>query len=75
MSFINIYKHDSDEDNKNEAFFFQNGYGGKFEIVSLRKMVKTLVTKSNVNKNITPHSFRRSFATFHSRNKVPIEDI
>ena len=70
-----MYKHNSDEDDKNEAFVFQNGYGGKFEIVSLRKMVKTLVTKSNVNKNITPHSFRRSFATFHSRNKVPIEDI
>jgi len=38
-------------------------------------MIRVLVAKSKVNKHITPHSFRRSFATFHSRNKVPMKNI
>ena len=37
-------------------------------------MLKKLVlSSSKVNENITPHSFRRSFATEHSRNGTPIE--
>ena len=38
-------------------------------------MIQKLVEKSNVNARITPHAFRRSFATFHKRLKTPIEDI
>jgi site-specific recombinase XerD len=39
-------------------------------------MVKKLVLSSpNANENITPHSFRRSFATEHSRKGTPIEHL
>ena len=38
-------------------------------------MIKKLVLKSGINPKISSHSFRRSFATFHHRQKVPIENI
>lgn len=38
-------------------------------------MVYKLVIASHVNHNITIHSFRRSFATFHHRKGTPIESI
>ena len=39
-------------------------------------MVKKLIDRTpNVNLHITPHSFRRSFATYKYRNKVPLEKI
>ena len=38
-------------------------------------MIQILVKKSKVNKRITAHAFRRSFATFHSRLGTKIENI
>ena len=39
---------------------------------SVGKIIKKLAIKSKVNINISPHSFRRSFATNHHRHGVPI---
>ena len=38
-------------------------------------MIQILVKKSKVNRRITAHAFRRSFATFHKRMDTPIEDL
>ena len=38
-------------------------------------MMQKLVSLSQVNSNLTPHSFRRMFATLHCRNDVAIEKI
>jgi len=45
----------------------------QFSKSGISKMLRKLVALScdQVNLNITAHSFRRSFATFHSRRKPP----
>ena len=40
--------------------------------MQIQNMIKVL---TDDNWNITTHSFRRSFATMHARNKVSIYDI
>ena len=44
-------------------------------IRGVQKIIEKLVNSSDVNKNISAHSFRRSFATFHRRHNTPIDHI
>ena len=37
---------------------------------SIQSVIRNLVNKSGINPNITTHSFRRSFATFHHRRGI-----
>jgi integrase/recombinase XerD len=42
---------------------FLNHLGGKLSRVSVFKLIKTLALKAGIKKNISPHTFRHSFAT------------
>ena len=67
VKFINIYK------NKirvhtiatagNEDILFLNNRGGKLSRVMIFLIIKDLVKKAGIKKNISPHTFRHSFAT------------
>jgi len=46
-----------------QTFLFTNQRGGKIKTEYLRWLIKKRTIKAGINKNITPHTFRRSFAT------------
>ena len=45
------------------SFIFFNRAGRRFSRVGLWKIVKRLVMKAGISKQVTPHTFRHSFAT------------
>jgi len=47
----------------NEDILFLNRRGSKLSRVMIFLMLKDLVTKADISKNISPHTFRHSFAT------------
>jgi integrase/recombinase XerD len=49
--------------NQKQSVIFLNNRGNKLSRVYVFKMIKELAIKSNIKKNISPHTFRHSFAT------------
>lgn len=47
----------------NESFVFLNRRGAKLTRVMIFTIIKNLVEKAGIQKNISPHTFRHSFAT------------
>ena len=47
----------------NEDYLFLNNRGSKLSRVTIFNLVKNLAEKSGINKKISPHTFRHSFAT------------
>lgn len=50
-------------DNGHEDFLFLNRKGRKLSRVYIFQLIKELAMKSGIKKNISPHTFRHSFAT------------
>jgi integrase/recombinase XerD len=67
VKFINIYKNKirihTAATAGNEDILFLNNRGGKLSRVMIFLIIKDLVKKAGIKKNISPHTFRHSFAT------------
>jgi integrase/recombinase XerD len=67
IKYINIYKKDIRVHIKikpgQEDFLFLNRRGSKLSRVMIFIMLKDLAAKAGIKKNISPHTFRHSFAT------------
>ena len=67
IKYINIYKDEIRVHAKikpgQEDILFLNRRGSKLTRVMIFLMLKELVKKADINKNISPHTFRHSFAT------------
>lgn len=61
--------------NKNEDTLFLNRRGAKLTRVMLFNIVKTAVRVAEIDKNISPHTFRHSFATHLLKNGVDIRFV
>jgi site-specific recombinase XerD len=59
----------------NDNHFFLNKSGKKLSARSIRYIVKKYVKRANINKNITPHSIRHSFATHLLQEGAGIREI
>ena len=46
-----------------EDFVFLNRFGSRLSRISIFTLIKTLSAKAGINKTISPHTFRHSFAT------------
>lgn len=57
------------------GFFLVNRLGNKISDQSIRNIVKILKNKAGIQRNITPHTFRHSFATFLLEKDVDIRYI
>lgn len=57
------------------GFFLINRLGNKLSEQSIRAIVKTLAKKSEIQKHITPHVFRHTFATLLLEKDVDIKYI
>jgi len=71
QSYINLFSHPLQP---NQPFFI-NRLGSRLSTQSVRIMVKNLIKQSNINKHITPHTFRHSFATLLLEEDVDIKYI
>ncbi len=58
-----------------DNFFFINRLTKKLSDQSIRRIVKNLSKKACINKHVTPHVFRHSFATLLLENEVDIKYI
>lgn len=56
-------------------FFFVNKRGNRFTEQSIRDMVKKYSRLAGISRNITPHMFRHSFATFLVENGVDVSFV
>lgn len=61
--------------NADEPFLFDNGKGGALSTRFLRLMVEKLAKKVALDKKISPHTFRHSFATLLLSNGVNLKVI
>lgn len=57
------------------GFFLVNRFNKKISDQSIRQVVKKIIKKSGITKNITPHSFRHSVATLLLERDVDIKYI
>lgn len=60
---------------KSSEYVFDNGTGGKYKKRSVQNLIKKLCDDCKIQKNITPHSFRRSFATYKYRNDRDLQGL
>lgn len=57
------------------GFFFVNQCGRRFTEQSIRRMLKKYVKQAGIEKRITPHMFRHSFATYLIEEGVDISCV
>ena len=60
---------------KRSGFFFVNCRGNKFTEQSIRLMLKKYTRLAGIERNITPHMFRHSFATYLIEEEVDISYV
>ncbi|MDF2449471.1 MAG: tyrosine-type recombinase/integrase [Bacteroidota bacterium] len=58
-----------------KGYFFVNRLGTRLSEQSIRIMIKNYSSKAKINKKITPHTFRHSFATLMLEQNVDIKYI
>ncbi|WNE40356.1 MAG: Tyrosine recombinase XerD [Mycoplasmataceae bacterium] len=66
---ISLFNPNSDD------YLFTNGRGKPIKAEYIRWLLKARAKKSGIKKNITPHTFRRSFATWLYRNGAQLLTI
>lgn len=68
------YEHNS-EAIKRSGFFFVNSRGNRYTEDSIRLMLKKYTKLAGIERNITPHMFRHSFATYLIEEGVDISCV
>jgi integrase/recombinase XerD len=62
-TYIEMYRNGLNVNQKSENILFLNRLGNKLTRVMIFTIIKDLAVKINLNKDISPHTFRHSFAT------------
>jgi len=60
---------------KKHGYLFTNLRGKKLLTKQVQRIIRIRVAKSGINKSITPHTFRRSFATLLNKSEVRLTTI
>lgn len=61
--YLDNFRSNQDVKSGNESFVFLNRRGVKLTRVMIFTIVKRLIEKAGIRKNVSPHTFRHSFAT------------
>lgn len=75
LAILNSYKERFINDIEEHGFFFVNRYGKPLSEQSARRMIHKHAVNIRADRNITPHMFRHSFATFLIEEDVNIRYI
>lgn len=75
LTTLNEYKNEFAEQIKQHGYFFVNRYGQPLSEQSARRMIHKYADAIHADRNITPHMFRHSFATFLMEEDVNIRYI
>ncbi len=70
----NYYEMNAEEINKS-GFFLVNNHGGRYSEQSIRLMLKKYTRLAGIKRNITPHMFRHSFATYLIEEGVDVSCV
>jgi integrase/recombinase XerD len=60
---------------KTQNILFVNKSGSKLSRIGFYKLVQTLADKANINKKISPHTFRHTFATHLLENGANLKSV
>lgn len=63
LKLLREYYEENEKVIKKSGYFFNNKRGDRFTEQSIRLMIKKYVKLAGIDRNITPHMFRHSFAT------------
>ena len=69
------YYIENEEAIKKSGYFFVNRNGNRFTEQSIRNMLKKYTKQAGIERNITPHMFRHSFATYLIEEGVDISCV
>ncbi|RRD92758.1 integrase [Clostridiales bacterium COT073_COT-073] len=72
---LRIYEKAFDKEIRDSDYFFVNKRKNRLSSQSVRNMIKKHCKKINIDKNITPHMFRHTFATMLLDDDVDIRSI
>lgn len=75
LTVMNKYYAENQEAIKNSGYFFVNNRGSRYSEQSMRMMLKKYTELAGIERNITPHMFRHSFATFLIEEGVDISYV
>ncbi len=75
LTILNSYKDRFQNDITEHGFFFVNRYGQPLSEQSARRMIHKHAAAIQTDRNITPHMFRHSFATFLIEEDVNIRYV
>lgn len=75
IDLLQKYYKEYENEIKQSGFFFVNGKGRRFTEQSIRNMIKKYSKMSGITRNITPHMFRHSFATYLIEEGVDISCV
>jgi len=72
QSTLELLKKYINERKSDKKALFLNKYGKRINIRSIERLIKKLAIKADINKKVTPHTLRHSFATHMLQNKANI---
>ena len=75
LGILRQYYHQNVEVIKESGFFFVNNRGSRYTEQSIRLMLKKYTKLAGIERNITPHMFRHSFATYLIEEGVDVSCV
>lgn len=75
LDILRKYYVENESEIKKSGYFFINNRGNRYTEQSIRLMLKKYTLKARIHRNITPHMFRHSFATYLIEEGVDVSCV
>lgn len=75
LAILKKYYAENESEIKKSGFFFINNRGNRYTEQSIRLMLKKYAKQAGIERNITPHMFRHSFATYLIEEGVDVSCV
>ena len=75
LDILRKYYEENEPEIKKSGYFFINNRGKRYTEQSIRLMLKKYTLKAGIQRKITPHMFRHSFATYLIEESVDVSCV